>query len=109
MKTANAQAPSSLDNLKPQIEELLELREDVKQMQAEIKELEKVVKPATVGKGKIQVGKFVFECREQAGRRTVDKDALNEFLKQHGKSYDDFTKVGSPTYVMTQSEAATTL
>jgi len=92
--------------MKPLIKKLLELRMDARDIAAEIKEIEGLVKEATADKGKMQLDNYIFECKTMAGRKTVDKPALEEFLSQHGKSYDDFTKVGAPFMQLKVDEAA---
>lgn len=103
------EAAQSLDNLKPLIKKLLELRMDKRDIEAEIKEIEGVVKESIADKGKMQLDNYVFECKTMAGRKTVDKPALEEFLASHGKSYEDFTKQGAPFTQLRVDEAATVL
>lgn len=98
-------APMSLDNLRPQIKRLLELRMDKRDIEAEIKEIEGTVKEVTADRGKMRLDNYVFEAKTMAGRKSIDKDALNNFLAKHGKSAEDFEKVGAPFVTLTVSEA----
>jgi len=109
MTKSSEQAPQSLDNMKPMIKRLLELRMDKRDIEAEIKEIEGTVKEATAGRGKMQLDNYIFETKMMAGRKTVDKAALEAFLEQHGRTYDEFTKVGAPFATLTVSEAAEVL
>jgi hypothetical protein len=109
MPTSSEKVQTSLDNLKPLIKKLLDLRMDKRDIDAEIKSIEGTVKEAIADKGKMQLDNYVFECKTMGGRKTVDKDALEVFLAQHGKSYDDFTKVGAPFTQLRVDEAATVL
>lgn len=109
MNAQNAQAPQSLDNIKPLLRELLELRAEKKEIEAEIKELDSKVRPVIANRGKMQLDNFIFECKEMAGRKTLDKKALEEFLEQHGKTVADFEKQGAPFTQLNVIEAAETL
>lgn len=102
-------APNSLDNMKPLIKKLLELRMDKRDIDAEIKEIEGMVKEATADKGKMQLDNYIFECKTMAGRSTVDKPALEAFLAENGKTYAEFTKQGAPFLQLSVNEAAKTL
>lgn len=109
MTGSKREAPQSLDNVKPLLKRLLDLRQDKKDIEAEIKELDKEVRPAIVSRGKMQLDNYIFECKEQAGRKSIDKAALADFLAQHGKSIEDFEKQGAPFTTLNISEAATVL
>ena len=102
-------AALSLDNIKPALEELLELRADRADIEKRIKELDALVRPVIEGEGKMQLGNFTFECKLQKGRKSVDKPALIEFLESNGKEYADFEKVGAPFTTMSVTEAAKVL
>ena len=45
-----------------------------------------------------------IEVVEKAGRSSLNKDLLNEFLKQFDKSYDDFCDAGKPTKSLQQKK-----
>jgi hypothetical protein len=108
--TASAkQATQSLDNIKPLIKRLLDLRQDKKDIEAEIKELDAEVRPVIAQRGKMQIDNYIFECKEQAGRKSIDKVALAAFLEQHGKSVEDFEKQGAPFTTLNVTEAAKVL
>ena len=92
MNKSSTEAPQSLDNMKPIIKRLLDLRADKKDLEAEIKEIEGTVKEAIADRGKMQLDNYVFECKTMQGRKTIDRPSLDAFLAQHGKSYDDFVK-----------------
>jgi len=57
-------------------------------------------------RGKMRLDDYVFECKQQAGRKTLDKAALAEFLAEHGKDISDFEKQGAPFTVLKVEEIA---
>lgn len=99
----------SLDNIKPALKRLLDLRADKKDIEAEIKELDAQVRPIIAGQGKMQLDNYTFECKEQAGRKTLDKVKLAAFLEAHGKDISDFETVGKPFTTLKIDEAARVL
>jgi hypothetical protein len=109
MTKQSKQAAASLDNIKPQLRELLNLRAERKELDAEIKALDEEVRPIIANRGKMQLDNFIFECKEQPGRKTLDKKALEEFLSKHGKSLEDFEKQGAPFTTLRIDEAAEVL
>ena len=109
MTKSETVAPQSLDNLKPLIKRLLDLRMDKRDIEKEIKEIEGTVKEQIADRGKMQLDNYIFECKTMPGRKSVDKDALKEFLEKHGKSIEDFEKVGSPFAQLRVDEAAEVL
>tara|TARA_R110000823_G_scaffold38236_6_gene103178 strand:+ start:137 stop:466 length:330 start_codon:yes stop_codon:yes gene_type:complete len=102
-------AATSLDNIKPALKRLLDLRADAKDIAAEIKVLDAEVRPLIEGQGKMQMDNYIFECKVQKGRTSIDKTLLVTFLQEHGKEMADFEKVGAPFTTMSVSEAAKTL
>lgn len=106
MTVSQKEAPLSLANMKPMIKRVLDLRADIKDMTAELKELEKDVKPALEGRGKLQVDNYIVEVKQMKGRKTLDKEALTTFLEKHGAKIEDFEKVGAPFAQLNMSEAA---
>lgn len=107
MLNSEQQAPMSLDNIRPVLKRVLDLRMDKKDIEKELKELEATVRPVIEGKGKLQLDNYICECKQMAGRKVLKKDALNEFLKQHGKSIEDFEELGKPYTVLRVDEANT--
>lgn len=45
-----------------------------------------------------------IELIEKAGRSSLNKDLLNDFLKAHNKTYDDFCEAGKPTKSLQQKK-----
>ena len=109
MNNSTKPAATSLDNIKPALQRLLDLRADAKEIAAEIKVLDAEIRPLIEGKGKMQLGNYTFECAVQKGRKSVDKPALTRYLEENGKSYEDFEKVGAPFTTLKVTEAAVTL
>tara|TARA_R110000744_G_scaffold2592_8_gene10339 strand:- start:5911 stop:6240 length:330 start_codon:yes stop_codon:yes gene_type:complete len=109
MTTSAKPAALSLDNIKPALEELLELRADKADIEKRIKELDVLVRPVIEGEGKMQLGNFTFECKLQAGRKTLDKALLSVYLEAGSKTLSDFEKVGAPFTTMSVTEAAKVL
>lgn len=109
MSKSEKQQPASLDNLRPVLKRLLDLRADKRDIEAEIKELDAQVRPVIANRGKMQLDNYIFECKEQPGRKTLDKKALAEFLEANGKSIEDFEKVGNPFTTLRIEEAAEVL
>jgi nicotinate-nucleotide pyrophosphorylase len=99
----------SLDNIKPALKRLLELRMDKKDIEAEIKELDEQVRPIISDRGKMQLDNYVFECKQQAGRKAVNKEKLKAFLEAHGAKYEDFEEQGAPFTVLKVEEVAVQL
>lgn len=106
MNKQEKQLRASLDNIKPLLKRLLELRADKRDIEKEIKELDEQVKPIIADRGKMRLDNFIFECKQMPGRKTVDKAALSSFLEAHGKTLEDFEKVGSPFTQLRVEEAA---
>jgi hypothetical protein len=67
-----------------------------KRIEKRLKELDEVVRPIIVERGKFVHGIYAFNCKQVAGRKSLDKEALIEFLNDHGAKYEDFEKVGAP-------------
>lgn len=109
MTKSQVKAPASLDNIKPLLKRLLDLRMDKRDIEKEIKELDEQVRPIIAERGKMQLDNYVFECKLVAGRKSIDKTALTEFLEKHGKSMADFEKEGAPFTQMNVTEVATVL
>jgi hypothetical protein len=97
-------APSSLDNIKPYLAELLELRAAKAKIDARLKELDPIVRPAIIGAGSLQHAGYIFKCTMKKGAVSLDKALVTAYLEKRGKKYEDFTKTGSPSSVMTVSE-----
>lgn len=106
MTKQNAQKRESLDNVRPLIKELLDLTAEKKDIEKEIKELRERILPLIEGRGKMQLDNYVFEAKQMAGRKSLDKSTLDEFLRQHGKTVADFEKVGAPFVQLNVTEAA---
>ena len=109
MTEQNGQVKQSLANIKPMLEDYLNLRADIKDMEKELKEMDETIRPMLADRGKMQLGTFTFEVKTQPGRKTMDKAKLEAFLNQHGKSIEDFQRVGAPYTQMRVSEAVTVL
>ena len=101
---ASSSGQSSLDNLKPLLDEWCRLRLDVKDAEKRIAALDKDLKPAISGRGELRMGNYTMNCVEAAGRKTIDKELLGEFLAKHGKTVEDFEKVGAPSLRVTIKE-----
>lgn len=107
-QSAKAAAPS-LDNLRPLIKRLLELRMDKRDIESEIKEIEGTVKEAVADRGKMRLDNYVFECKTMPGRKSIDKPSLAAFLAEHGKTIEDFEKQGAPFPQLRVEEAEAVL
>jgi hypothetical protein len=101
MVTPSSPLANSLDNIKPLLEELLELTHVKKKIEARIKELNPQVRPSIEGRGSMLLGKYSFECKIGKGRKTLDTDRLSVYLADDGLNLEDFYKVGAPTSTMT--------
>ncbi len=77
------------------------------QLESKIKELKERIKYA-LESGQITTFNIsdskCIEVVEKAGRSSLNKDLLNEFLKQFDKSYDDFCDAGKPTKSLQQKK-----
>lgn len=94
--TSNQQQPASLDNHKPALVERGELADLKKKCEDRIAELDKALRPVLEGRGEIFHGGYSFKCTLSKGRKSIDKDLLEEFLKKHGLTVADFEKEGAP-------------
>jgi hypothetical protein len=92
---------ASLDNHKPALKERGELADLKKRCEDRIKELDETLRPVLEGRGTIATEGYSFTCTLSKGRKSIDKDALNEFLSQHGMSVENFEKEGAPFTTMT--------
>ncbi len=82
----------SLDNIKPLVIELGAVVEDIKNLTARKKELESAVRPVLASRGTIQFDNVQITVTEQAGRKTIDKDALIA----DGIDVEKYMKQGAP-------------
>lgn len=87
---------STLDNHKADLKERGELAILLKKVEARIKELDTVLRPVLEGRGEVVTEGYSFKCTMQAGRMSLDKPALDEFLQQHGATINEFEKAGAP-------------
>lgn len=94
MKQANA---SSLDNYKPLLDERAELHRSKKRIEDRIKELDEALRPALVGRGELIYNGFAFKVEQVAGRTTLNKKALTDFLGALGHDIAEFESVGKPS------------
>lgn len=97
--TSNSQQPASspnLDNFKPLLKERGELKQILDAAEARIKQLDADLRPVLEGRGEIIAEGFSFNCKLSKGRKSIDKELLEEFLKKHGLSVADFEKEGAP-------------
>ena len=106
MNNSTKPAATSLDNIKPALRRLLDLRADKADIERELKVLDAEVRPLIEGKGKMQLDNYIFECKMSPGRKSTDKPTLEAFLAKHGKELADFEKVGAPFTTMSVTEAA---
>lgn len=86
----------SLDNFKPLLKERGELKQILDQAEKRIKQLDEDLRPVLEGRGEIIAEGFSFNCKLVKGRKSIDKELLEEFLKKHGLSVADFEKEGAP-------------
>ena len=82
----------NLDNIKPLAIELGAVVEEIKNLTARKKELEMQVRPVLASKGTLQFDNVQITVTEQAGRKSIDKDALIA----DGINVDDYMKQGAP-------------
>lgn len=99
--TLTEQPANSLANYKPMLKERGELAVLKKQVEERIKELDEAIRPALEGRGEIVAEGYSFKCTMSAGRKSIDKDALNGFLKEYSMDFTDFEKEGAPFTTMT--------
>lgn len=103
--TSNSQQPASsqggLDNYRSMLKERGELADLKKKVEERIKQLDEDLRPALEGRGDVVAEGYSFKCTLTKGRKSIDKDALNAFLGEHGKKAEDFEKEGAPFTTMT--------
>lgn len=106
MSVSQTQPQGSLDNYKPALKERGELDDLKKKVEARIKELDADLRPILEGRGAVMHDTYSFECRLSAGRKTLDKEKMVEFLAEHGYVMADFEKEGAPFTTMTVKRLA---
>ena len=82
----------SLDNIKPLLVEYGQLRMERDTLNARMKELEGAIRPVLVDHGEVVADGFAFTCTMTAGRKTLDKKAL----EAAGIDLEPFYKQGAP-------------
>jgi hypothetical protein len=105
--TSNSPQQNSLDNFKPLLKERGELADLAKKCEARIKELDTDLRPVMEGRGEVVTEGYSFKCALSKGRKSIDKDLLNDFLKKHGLSVEDFEKEGAPFTTFTVKKVST--
>jgi len=90
----------SLANLKPMLLEYAELHVQKKTIEARLKELGEQVRPTLVGEGAVIVEGYQFDCTQQAGRKTLDKKAV----EAAGIDLAPYYKTGAPFSKLTIKE-----
>jgi hypothetical protein len=104
VKKEQSEMTSNLDNYKDMLRERGELAALLKKIEARIKELDADLRPVLEGRGEVVAEGYSFKVTMQAGRRTVDKPALDAFLLENGRTINEFEKSGAPFTVMTVRE-----
>jgi hypothetical protein len=95
--TSNSQPQSSsLDNYRDMLRERGELADFKKQCEDRIKQLDEDLRPVLEGRGEIVAEGYSFKCALSKGRKSIDKELLEDHLKKQGLSVSDFEKEGSP-------------
>lgn len=79
------------------MDRLAEIKGVIKRLEGEAKELEEVIRPALVGRGELVYNGYSFNCKEVAGRKTLDKEAV----EAAGIDLEPFMKVGRPYTTLT--------
>lgn len=96
-KTLKKPAGSSLDNMKPLMDERAELHASKKRIEERIKEIDMDLRPSLVGRGPIVYNGYQFQVQERPGRVTYDTKKMLE----DGMDLSNYEKVGKPTTVFT--------
>lgn len=95
---------NSLDNVKPYFDEYADLRRAKERIEARMKELDPLVRPALDGKGAVIHNGYMFELRTNKGRKSYDYKAM----AADGINVEDYAKVGAPStslYIKQVNEA----
>ena len=87
----------SLDNVKPAMLEYASLTAAKREIEARLKELGAVIRPVLEGRGSVIAEEYIFECRMNKGRVTLDKKAL----VASGVDVAPFEKTGAPFTTLT--------
>lgn len=74
------------------MDEYADLREQKKDIEARLKELDPIIRPALDGVGNVVHGGWMYSLTVSEGRKTLDKSALLEA----GIDLDPYYKVGAP-------------
>ena len=94
MTNSNSAATSSLDNLKPLLDERAELAMAKKRIEDRIKTLDGEIRPMLEGRGEIVYNGYTHSVTKVPGRKSVDYKAMAE---DHNIDLDDYAKVGAPS------------
>ena len=88
----DAKPKVNVDNIRPHLIEYGEAKAEVDRLNAVMKQLGEVIRPALVDKGVITIAPYTFEVNMMKGRKTLDKKAMVEA----GIDLEPFEKVGAP-------------
>ena len=83
---------NSLDNIKSYMGEYADLRKQKKALEARMKELDPLIRPALADKQSVTYAGNVFKLTTVAGRKTLDKKAVEEA----GIDLEPYYKTGAP-------------
>lgn len=86
----------TMDNIEPIAKLVGDLDKEIKKLQAEKKKYDAELREALADRGPQVFGDYMFEVTMSPGRKTLDKDALQEA----GINLDPFYKTGAPFTTM---------
>ena len=92
-KSQKQKLASSLENIKPLMEERAKLHMQKKQIEDKIKKLDKDLRPVLMDRGAVVHNGFEFEVKSVAGRTSYDYKQMAE----DGIDLDKYKKVGAPS------------
>ena len=67
-----------------------------KQIEDKIKQLDEDLRPVLEGRGEIVAEGYSFKCTLSKGRKSIDKELLEDHLRKQGLAVADFEKEGAP-------------
>ena len=94
---------SSLDNIKPLMEEYALLKEQEREIQERLKELGEDIRPVLADRGELISNGFSFKCATMKGRTSYDY----KLMMADGIDLEPYRKTGAPYTTLTVKKVET--
>jgi hypothetical protein len=94
MTRTKQQAASSLDNIKPLLEERAELHMAKKRIEDRIKAVDEAIRPVLADRGAVVYNGYEHNVTKVPGRKSVD---YKQMAEDYNIDIEDYTKEGAPS------------